>query len=241
MFRTGFSGASARRPLRPVGSLTVKDEKTGVEFPLAQKFWEGDVFRCLGAGTRIKKVFVVDVKVYTVSLYVEADKAAKELGIRNRGGFFETDEDYCQALMDGAFNKVLVFRLVRDVEGQQFADAISTSLLPRMQITGDTASLEQFASFFTSKSLTNNTEIVLFWNTLGDLEALVLPGPDPDSYATTKPEWRVRSPGLCRALFELFLGESATVKDARSSWVKGAKQLLESERVTRDTRKAGSG
>ncbi len=45
-----------------------------------------------------------------MSLYVEAEKAARELGIRQRGGFFSSDDDYCQALLDGAFNKALVVR-----------------------------------------------------------------------------------------------------------------------------------
>jgi hypothetical protein len=46
-------------------------------------------------------------QVYSVALYVEAVKAAKELGVRSRGGFFESDADYCQAIVDGAFAKVL--------------------------------------------------------------------------------------------------------------------------------------
>jgi hypothetical protein len=48
------------------------------------------------------------VQVYAVALYVEGELAAKELGIRDRGGFFETDDDFCSALTDGAFNKTLV-------------------------------------------------------------------------------------------------------------------------------------
>ena len=50
------------------------------------------------------------VQVYSVALYVEAEKAAKELGIRYRGGFFESDADYCQAILDGAFSKVFKVR-----------------------------------------------------------------------------------------------------------------------------------
>jgi hypothetical protein len=46
--------------------------------------------------------------LYSVALYVEGELASKELGIRYRGGFFETDDDYCSALVDGAFDKVLV-------------------------------------------------------------------------------------------------------------------------------------
>jgi hypothetical protein len=29
----------------------------------AQKFWEGEVMRCLGAGTRNKKIAIISVKV----------------------------------------------------------------------------------------------------------------------------------------------------------------------------------
>jgi len=68
---------------------------------------------------------------------VEADKCAHELGVRSRGGFFETDEDFCTGLMDGAFHKVLIIRLLRDVDGQQFADALNKYLVPRMTLAGE--------------------------------------------------------------------------------------------------------
>jgi len=47
--------------------------------------------------------------VYAVTVYVEAEKAARELGVRSRGGFFEgdADEDFALALVDGAFAKAL--------------------------------------------------------------------------------------------------------------------------------------
>ena len=46
------------------------------------------------------------MQVYSAALYVEADKCARELGVRSRGGFFENDADYCTGLTDGAFHKV---------------------------------------------------------------------------------------------------------------------------------------
>jgi hypothetical protein len=46
-------------------------------------------------------------QVYAVALYVEAEKASKELGVRDRGGFFENDDDFCSALVDGGFIKLL--------------------------------------------------------------------------------------------------------------------------------------
>ena len=51
-------------------------------------------------------------QVYSIAAYVEGDRAAKELGVRSRGGFFEGggDGDYCAALLDGAFGKAIVVR-----------------------------------------------------------------------------------------------------------------------------------
>lgn len=62
----------------------------------------------MGAGARTKKIALFNVKVYAITLYVEAEKAARELGIRKRGGFFDddNDDDYALALADGGFDKV---------------------------------------------------------------------------------------------------------------------------------------
>jgi hypothetical protein len=66
--------------------------------------------RCLGAGTRVKKVLFFNAKVYSLTIYVDGGRCAKELGIRSRGGFFQSDDDFSEALLDGAFDKALVVR-----------------------------------------------------------------------------------------------------------------------------------
>ncbi|GFR43682.1 hypothetical protein Agub_g4790 [Astrephomene gubernaculifera] len=236
MRRAGPTGRVSRLPV--CASLTVKDSQSGVEYLLAQKFWQGDAYRCLGAATRSKQIVFVNVKVYSVAAYVEADRAAHELGVRYRGGFFERDDDYCSAILDGAFNKAITVHLVRDVTGEQFTEAINKSLAPRMQLAGDTASLDEFNAYFKSKNLVNRTEVVLLWSLAGDLEVLVTPPlTAPQEYAQAKPELRIRSPSLCRGLFEIFLGGRPVVPEARAEWAKGAKTLLESENVKRATRK----
>lgn len=98
--------------------------------------WTGGDLRCMGAAARKKKIAIIGVKVYAVALYVEAQLAAKELGVRDRGGFFETDDDYCSALTDGAFVKALEIELVRNVDGQQLVEALEESLRPRMALSG---------------------------------------------------------------------------------------------------------
>lgn len=231
------------RRVAAAAKMMVKDTESGVEFPLGQKFWEGAECRCLGATTRSKQILVIKAQLYSVALYVEGELAAKELGIRYRGGFFETDDDYCSALTDGAFEKVLVFKMLRDIEGQQFSDAVRDKLGPRVAIMGETPSLDTFCGFFTGVKLTKGTQVMCLWTKKGALEVVVL---DEAAAASSQleriaPKDVLQSQGFSRALFELFLGEASIVPAARPVWAAGARELLESEIVKRDSRKGGSG
>lgn len=227
-------------------SVVVTDEKSGVEFNFVQKFWIDETpFRCLGAGLRVKKILFLPVQLYSIALYVEADKATNELNIRDRGGFFENDDDYCCAIVDGAFNKVLTLEMLRDIEGEQFTDALNKYLVPRMQLTGEMSKLEEFAKFFNSRKLTKGTRVNLLWNiavkkTECEISVVIADPPasgsKPVSPDSLSPQLSVQSPSFSRALFETFLGESSVVPDVRSTWVEGVKKLLESENTTRATR-----
>lgn len=214
-----------------------------MEFPEVNTFWIGSgKFRSLGAGVRAKKFAFVPVKVYAVTLYVEADKASRELGIRSRGGFFSESsvDDYAIALNDGAFAKVLQIQLVRKVDGSQFYQALDEALAPRMRITGDTTTLARFGEFFQSKQLDKGTTLVMLWRTEGSLE-LYVAQPGIHSFAKVSPELRIDSSNLCRALFEVYLGENSIVPDAKAAWAQGAKALLASDATNRGTDKAGAG
>ena len=61
-------------------------------------------------------------QVYAITLYVEGGRAARELGVRKRGGFFQDagTEEYADALVDGAFSKLIQVQLVRNVDGDTF-------------------------------------------------------------------------------------------------------------------------
>lgn len=224
-------------------SLTVREASTGVEFPLVRTFWEGEAQRSMGASVRQKKIAFLGVKVYAVALYVEAERAAKELGVRKRGGFFDDNrnEDYALALVDGAFAKALEIQLVRKVEGAQFADAIAEALEPRMRLTGEMATLDKFKQFFDGRTLEKGTQIVLLWRVEGILEMTVRTAEDGTDYTRATPDLRIESPGMCRALFEVYLGSNTVVPDAIHVWAEGTKQLLDSEEVKRATRRGGSG
>lgn len=50
---------------------------------------------------------------------------------------------------------------------------------------------------------------------------------------------RFASAGLCRALFEVYFGESAVVPEARESFAAGVKNLIEADTVSRGEWKPG--
>lgn len=51
------------------------------------------------------------------------------------------------------------FKMLRDIEGQQFSDAVRDKLGPRVGIMGETASLDTFCGFFTGVKLTKGTQV----------------------------------------------------------------------------------
>lgn len=221
-------------------SLSVTEPQTSVEFPLVERLWSGGDLRCMGATVRKKKIAIIGVSVYAVALYVEAQLAAKELGVRNRGGFFETDDDYCSALTDGAFVKALEIELVRNVSGQQFVEALEESLRPRMALSGDLGSLQKLQEYFMGKKLNKGTVVVLVYRMDGSLDVLVRETRG-GGFASEMPDLCVESAGLSRALFETYLGGQSIVPEGRKVWAEGARKLLESDTIRRQTRPGGSG
>lgn len=209
--------------------------------PEVTTLWRGGPARCLGGGVRTKKVAFVGVKVYAVFLYVDAAAAAKELGVRDRGGFFEGDDDYAAALADGAFVKALRIDLVRDVDGATFYGALEDALAPRLRLTGDMDSLGAFRDYLGGKKLAKGTALCLLWTPDGALEVAASTGDRaPASFAAPDAaDLRIESAGLARALFEVYLGSAPASPGARTAWAAGARALLATETVKRDTRKSG--
>ncbi|CAD7705461.1 unnamed protein product [Ostreobium quekettii] len=208
-------------------SLTIKERQTGVEFKLVQKFWDGGICRNLGAAARTKKVALFTVKVYAVALYVEAERAAKELRIRSKGGFGEGDEDYCAALIDGVFQKALQLTMVRDVSSDQFVEAIDDALRPSMQFRGEVGPLEDFQAYMLSQRLDKGVNVLLLWSTDSYLDVAVLP-PSTSAFEKVTPGKRIESTSLARGLFEIYLGDSSIVPTAKKEWAEGARRLVAS-------------
>jgi hypothetical protein len=99
--------------------------------------------------------------------------------------------------------------------------------------------LEQFKAFFEGRKLAKGTAVTLLYRPEAVLDVVVRPQAGALGDAT--PDLSLPSPSLCRALFETFLGSASVVPDARAAWAEGARALLESDKVRRDTRKSGGG
>jgi len=218
------------------------ERASGVAFPLVSTVaGSPDLLRCLGAGVRVKKFAIVGVKVYAVALYVQPKEAARELGVRSRGGFFAEagrarEEDMCQALVDGAFAKALVLRLVRRVSGEQFATALEEQLSSRLGTPAGQEDLARFRAAFEGRPLEEGTTVALHFDKADGLEVATAP-PDAD-WAKGAAAAVFPSPALGRALLEVFLGASSPVPKAKQDWAQGGYRLLESEAVRRSTSKS---
>ena len=57
--------------------------------------------------------------------------------------------------------------------------------------------------------------------------------------AQATPDLRIESAGMCRALFEVYMGSKPVIPEAKAEWARGARALLETEEVRRATRKSG--
>jgi hypothetical protein len=100
-------------------------------------------------------------------------------------------------------------------------------------------------SFLSKQSLTQGTTIAHLWTADGEqlqVELAKASGDGDESsvdWESRPPELTLASPSLARGLFEIYLGGSAIVPEARTAWCQGARALLESEEVRRDTDKSG--
>ncbi|KAI7838838.1 hypothetical protein COHA_007452 [Chlorella ohadii] len=138
-----------------------------------------------------------------------------------------------------AFIGVKVYAAALYVEAEKMARELGGVLAPRMRLMGDTKSLDAFKSFFLDKKLAKDTNVVLMYRTDGSLDVALRPG--RVDWSTIVADLSVASPGLCRGLFEIYLGSESVVPDARKEWAAGARKLLDSDDIRRQTRKGGSG
>lgn len=192
----------------------VTEPATGVRFPAELSAPTG--VQVL-AGTGVRTRTVLQVKVYAFGLYVDRagaraalaawrDKSAAELA---------RDQSLYQELLEGQFPMTLRLVMTRDVGGDQMAEAFNDALAPR--VGSDTAALRQFRGFFSDR-LAKGTELLFSWRP-GNVLGVAIGGREVGS---------VESAALCRALFDVYLGEKPISSGGKRTVIGRLPEILRS-------------
>ena len=216
--------AVARAASQAGAPETVRERESGVTFPLAltppgaaTPHW------LMGTGIRRRTIF--RVKVYAFGLYVDADAARAALA-DFAGATAEAlgrDRRFTRRLLDLDFGMALRLVMTRTVSGGDVADAFDEALRPRLPRAGRNpdgdaaAALARLRGYLNVDEVRRDAEIVFSCGPAGRLAMTV------DGAERPPIESRV----LCRALFDVYLGDDPIERDGKRNIVAGFAGLLQ--------------
>ena len=201
----------------------VREPESGTPFPRVLIPPSGtEPQRLMGTGIRRRSIFRVNV--YAFGLYVDPTGAEAALAgfAGRRATTLRRDERFHRRLLDLDFGMTLRLVMARTVEGREVADAFDDALRPRMtrarQSHGDAdaAALARLRSHLEVEEVQRGTEIVLSCQPTGRLTTSV-------RQSRRAP---IESRALCRALFDVYLGENPIERDGKRNMVAGIARLL---------------
>ena len=201
----------------------VSEPRSGTPFPVLLIPPGGTTPQRL-MGTAIRQRTIFRVKIYAFGLYVDQDGARTSL-VRFAGASasrLERDERFYRQLLDLEFAMTLRLVMTRTVDGDDVAETFDDAIRPRIAraVTGtnsgtEFAALETFRSYFDVAEVTAGTEIVFSCAPTGRLTASVGGDERPP----------IDSLALCRALFDVYLGEDAISEDGKKRVIVGFADL----------------
>ncbi len=204
---------------------TVNEPQSGTPFPVSLTP-PGGTTRHWIMGTGIRQRTIFRVKIYAFALYVDPEGARASLS-RFAGvstSTLERDESFYRALLDLGFPMTLRLVMTRTVDGEDVADAFADAIRPRLvrAVTNtsdageDMAALEMFRGYFDVDQVRTGTEVVFSCGPAGRLATLVGGDERP----------AIDSRALCRALFDVYLGDDPISRDGKRSVIAGFPRLL---------------
>ena len=216
--------APAQDPAAQSEVPSITEPATAIAFPeLLTVPGTRETHRLAGLGVRTKSLF--NVKMYAMGLYVEVDGACKSLAKWRDASAskMQTDEKFFRELKEGEFSKSLRLVLARDVDGEELREAFDDNLEPRvlraareMKDEGAGKALESFRKLLVGDGFKEGTEFIFTWRVDGTL-VVSMKG---------KVLGEVASPGLCWALFDVYLGRAPLSKSAKRHLVEQMPAVL---------------
>ena len=178
-------------------------------------------------GTGIRQRTIFRVKVYAFGLYVDADAARTALA-EFAGAPAEAlgrDQHFTRRLLDLDFGMALRLVMTRTVGGADVAEAFDDALRPRMPRAGAGAddaaeALARLRGHLDVEEVRRDAEMVFSCGPAGRL-AMTVDGAE-------RPPFESRA--LCRALFDVYLGEDPIEPDGRRNLIAGFAGLLQPPR-----------
>lgn len=179
----------------------------------------------LGMGIREKTIF--NVNVYSYALYVDDGtvqsdlKKWKGMSASKVGG----DSALFKKLLTPSGTKELRLRFCRNVDAEDIVSAFEDSLKPRILELKKTekktdaeklANLATFRKFFSLDKLKDGNELRFTWHPDGTLSTVVNGERKGDLLA----------PELCKALFDVYIGEKPISKSSKKKLVKRLPEII---------------
>ncbi len=209
---------------QPPAPGTVREPESGTAFPVVLTPPGTTTHRLVGTGIRQRTIFRVDV--YAFGLYVDPAGARTALAAfaGRRASELRRDEKFHRRLLDLDFGMTLRLVMTRTVEGGDVADAFDDALRPRMPRSGRRnadgagrdAPLARLRSHLDVDEVARGTEIVFSCDPGGRLTASVGDAAQPP----------IASRDLCRALFDVYLGQDPIERDGKRNISAGLARLL---------------
>ncbi len=219
------AAAVARAASQAQAPETVREPESGVTFPLALTP-PGSATPHWLMGTGIRQRTIFRVKVYAFGLYVDADAARTALA-DFAGASAEAlarDQRFTRRLLDLDFGMALRLVMTRTVGGGDVADAFDEALRPRMPRPAGgadgndaTAALATLRGYLDVDEVRRGAEIVFSCGP-ADRLAMTVDGAE-------RPP--IESRALCRALFDVYLGEDPIERDGKRNALAGFAGLLQ--------------
>ena len=213
-------------PAQNAAPSTVVDRQSGVAFPVMLPSPGGGApHQLTGTATRERTIF--KVKVYAYGLYIDRDIAQRELAMFRGRPAASLDRAFFQRLLEMRIPITLRLVMTRDVAGEAIGNAFDDALKPRvtsapkeLDRTDRSAALQRFRSYFNLRELARGTEFIFSCSPGGRLNTTV--------NTLSKPE--IQSAALCRALFDVYLGDKPVSTEGRQGLITGFPDLLAGSR-----------
>lgn len=204
---------------------SVVDKSTKRAYPVHIKAGTTDQVHTLtGIGVRTRTM--LNIKVYAVGLYIDAEPAKVALadwaGMKPKE--LEKNKAMFQRMLEMDMGMTLRLIMTRDVGGEKMAEAFEKALAPRvekaaaeMNMADGTEALAQFRGYFGVDKVTDDSE-------------LIFSCVDGTLYTTIQGavSEAIESPALCWALFDVYVGEKPISKGAKKNIGKGMAAVLAS-------------